>query len=451
MSMKRLPILCNCCKRKIEKGAFYMEKVALTTGQKALMTLYNEEDFCVNLPFAFQIRGKLDKVRLEQALQQTIDDNDVFRFQFEKDAKTGMIYQFLVERVAYRLDERIPAGNTYAEKYEDVKKQVYAILQKAKGLFNSRLWDFVLFDMGDDTHLFFARINHLICDGVSIVAVLSDILSHYNGVPVQKSQGFAAFMKEQEAFQKTPEYAKLFQTFQPLIESYQRYQSFITYPKENRKKTKEVYFTSVESSALTQFCKVHKMSLFHVSLFLYHAAISAVYNKADTMIIVPIGTRKTNYRNTVGYLVSACYSRLLFENDTGMQQAAIACRNHFLESAKIAPIFFDIYVQNGFPHEFLLTYQNQMTNAEKKIPFGEAFVEPLTDPDFNPQEVETNVSTVSGVEKGDKIVYTLRADEDTFPPEMREKAAKAFALAARCLVQEDMTFGAFCKVLQQER
>lgn len=423
-----------------------MERIALTTGQKALMTLYNEADFCVNLPFAFQIKGKLDKARLEQALQATVAHNDVFRFRFEKGSD-GTIYQYAVEQELYQLDERTANGSTYEEKYQDVKKQVFDILAKAKGLFG-RLWDFVLFDMGEDTHLFFARINHLICDGVSIVAVFGSILSHYNGVPVKTSLGFEAFIKEQEAFQKTQAYAELFQEFAPLIESYKSYQSFITYPKDNRKKTKETPFVSLESGGLLQFCKNNKLSLFHVSLFLYHVAISVIYDKTDTMIVVPIGTRKSSYLNTVGYLVSACYSRLQLEAGSSMQQAAIACRDHFLQSAKTASIFFDMYVQNNFSHEFLLTYQNQVSNAGRQIPLGQAMVEPITDPDFNPQEVEMNVSAISGVEKGDRIVYTMRADEDAFPLDMREKAAQAFTLAANCLAQEDKTFGEFCSALQ---
>ena len=95
-----------------------------------------------------------------------------------------------------------------------------------------------------------------------------------------------------------------------------------------------------------------------------------------------------------------------------------------------------------------MTYQNQVSNAGRQIPLGQAMVEPITDPDFNPQEVEMNVSAISGVEKGDRIVYTMRADEDAFPLDMREKAAQAFTLAANCLAQEDKTFGEFCSALQ---
>lgn len=424
-----------------------MDRIELTTGQKALLTLYNGPDFCVNLPFAFKIKGNLDKERLEQSLQKTINDNDVFRFQFEKDEETGKIYQYAVEQVTYKLEERKANGSTYEEKYEDVKKQVYDILAKAKGLFNRLMWDFVLFDMGNDTYIFFARINHLICDGVSIIATLGSIISNYNRVPFKKSLGFEEYIKEQAEFQKTEPYTDMFQKFEPLIESYKSYKPFIQLPEYNRKKTKETYFASVESGPLSEFCKNNRLSLFHISLFFYHAAISAVYQQKDTMIIVPIGTRKSSYTNTIGYLVSACYSRLILEDGKSMREAVVECRNHFLESSKTVPIFFDIYMENSFPHEFLLTYQNQVTNSNKRIPLGEAEIEKITDPGFNPQEVEMNVASMSGIENGDKIIYTLRADEDVFSADMKEKAGKAFVLAARCLAEKDMTFREFCEAL----
>lgn len=56
-----------------------MERYKLTLGQKALMTLYEEKDFCVNLMFAFKIKGNFNRNKLKETLQEVIENNDAFR------------------------------------------------------------------------------------------------------------------------------------------------------------------------------------------------------------------------------------------------------------------------------------------------------------------------------------------------------------------------------------
>lgn len=432
------------------KGKTKMDRIEITYGQKILMSLYNEPDFCVNLSFAFKIKGKIDKAKLEESLQKTIDDNNAFRFKFHKDEETGKIYQYTVEKVEYKLDEREADGNTYEEKYKNVKKQTQKILSEIKCLSDELMWDFILFNMGNE-HIFYVRINHLICDGVAIVATLVNIISNYNGIPLKKSLGLEEFMKEQREFEKTENYFNMFKKLEKQIEDYKSYKSFIKLPEKNRKKTSSRNVAAVESEKLSEFCKKNKLSFFHASLFFYHVAISAVYGKKDTQIIVPIGTRKSSYRNTIGYLVSACFSRLILEDDTSLKEAVMECRDDFFENSKTAPIFFKMFCDNNFSHEFLLTYQNQVTSFDKHIPFGEAEVENIIDQELVgiPQPVEMNVASLSAIETGNNIVFSIRADEDVFSDDMRKKAGKAFILAAKCLAEEDMTFKSFCDTLDK--
>lgn len=45
------------------------------------------------------------------------------------------------------------------------------------------------------------------------------------------------------------------------------------------------------------------------------------------------------------------------------------------------------------------------------------------------------------------ITYTLRVGKDIYTDEMREKTGQIFNLAAECLSGKNMTFGEFCKIL----
>ena len=64
-------------------------------------------------------------------------------------------------------EEKNIDGNNYSEKYEKVKEYVRKLLTQVKCLSNEFMWDFILFNMGNEESIFYARMNHLICDGVT--------------------------------------------------------------------------------------------------------------------------------------------------------------------------------------------------------------------------------------------------------------------------------------------
>lgn len=426
-----------------------MKRYELTLGQKALMTLYDEDDFCVNLMFAFKIKGRFDKDKFENILQEIIKNNDAFRFKFYRDKKNNKIYQYIDNKVEYTLDERKTTGDTYDEKYNDIKIQVKNILGNVKCLSDEFMWNFILFDIDKDESIFYVRMNHLICDGVTIVAVLSIIFSLYNGTQIRRSLEFSDFLKEQEAFENSEEYTKLRKKYEMQVDDFKKYKRILQLPKGERSYSIIKYFAIIEISKISDFCKKNKLSYFHISLFLYHIAISYIYKEKDTLITVPMGTRKSKYMNTIGYLLSASFSRLQLKDNMKLQEAAILCRNNFFENSKVAPIFFKEMLDNNYSIEFLLTYQNQAGNFNKHITLGEAEIESITDPELigNTQKVVMNAVSVTAMEIDDKIAYTMRIGEDIYSDEMREKTGKAFILAADCLSRKDMTYREFCDML----
>lgn len=426
-----------------------MERYKLTLGQKALMTLYEEKDFCVNLMFAFKIKGNFNRNKLKETLQEVIENNDAFRFKFYRDKTDNNIYQYMDDENKLIFEEKNIDGNNYSEKYEKVKEYVRKLLTQVKCLSNEFMWDFILFNMGNEESIFYARMNHLICDGVTIVATLGNILSAYNGIPMKKSLGFSDFLKEQETFENSEEYIKLREKYKIQVDEFKNYERILKLPKINRKYSIIKCFATVDTDKILEFCKSNKLSFFHVSLFFYHVAISYIYKRNDTLITVPIGIRKPQYMNTIGYLLSASFSRLKLDENMKMQDAAILCRNNFFENSKIAPIFFKELIDNKYLIEFLLTYQNQVGNFNKKIMLGDAEIETITDPELigNTQKVIMNAASVTAMEIDTAITYTLRVGKDIYTDEMREKTGQIFNLAAECLSGKNMTFGEFCKIL----
>lgn len=430
-----------------------MEKFKLNTNQKYVMSVNSNRENCGNLSISFKIKGKLDKVKFEQAVQKTIDNNDAFRFKIHKDENTKEIYQIIYEKVQYKLDERKVAGSTYEDKYKNVEREIQKIYSKVK-FFDSLLWDFVLFEMGDDEFIFWGRVNHIVTDGVSLSITFANIQSYYLGNTPKKSNSYKNYLIEQENWKNSKIYLEKLNKYGIRLNELEKYGGIMNTSDNNDKKTKIdfSYFATIGDEKLSEFCKKNKMSLFHVCLYLFHAALSAIYHRKDIRITVPVGTRKYDYINTIGCLSSMCWSRLIFRDNMSMREAAIICRNNYFENLKMDIIITEKIIKSGQPLDFVITYQNQITNFQKSIPFDEATIEFITDSDFGKEgsEMEKVIVALSAVETVNNAILTLISDKDAFPIEKRNDAKKAFELAVRCLTERDMTFLEFCEMVENQ-
>lgn len=427
-----------------------MEKFKLNTNQKYVMSVNSNRENCGNLSISFKIKGKLDKVRFEQSIQKTIDNNDSFRFKMHKDENTKEIYQTIYECVKYTLVERKVEGNSYDDKLKNVEKEIQKIYSNVK-FFDNLLWDFVLFEMGDDEFIFWGRVNHIITDGVSLSLTFASIRSYYLGEKVKQSNSYRNYLIEQESWGNSKIYLDKLEKYGDKLNELEKYKSIINISPNNIKKTKIdfSYFATIGGEKLFEFCKQNKMSLFHICLYLFHASLSVIYHRKDIRITVPVGTRKYDYANTIGCLSSMCWSRLIFHDNMSMREAAIICRNNYFENLKMGILITEIIIKSRQPLDFVITYQNQIANFQKSIPFDEASIEFITDADFGKEgsEMEKVILALSAVETDNSAIITLIADKNVFPVKKRNDAQKAFELAVRCLTEQDMTFFEYCKMM----
>lgn len=432
-----------------------MKEYEMMANQTAVNILHNEKDFAVNISFAFKVHGRLDKGRFEKALQKTIDENDAFRFKFHKDELTGKVFQYVVDHVDYSLDERDTVGDTYQERYEDVKRQTYRLLSEVECFSDCLMWDFVLFDMGKDEYIFYARMNHLVCDGVSAVHVVRKIVANYNGIPYRQSGSFEEYINEHEEFKASERFFDMESVLNLSIEKYRNYNGILNLTDTNREPSSMGYFTTIDSAEIAQFCRKNKINLFSVTLFFLHLALSISYGQPNTLVTVVSGNRSVKYTSTIGCLIEACFSELSLDDDTTFKEALIECRDDFFKSIKFGPIYCDFVIKNSIGFETVLTYQNQVKNFNSQVlPLGDATAEDINDPQLIgfPQENEINAIFMSGMESNDMIVYGIDADKKAFPDELKELSVKVFHLAQRCLISnEDISIGEFKKLLNVEK
>jgi amino acid adenylation domain-containing protein len=150
-----------------------------TSAQKRLYYLWklNPESTTYNLPFAFQIIGKLDKVRFKEVITTIINNNDSFKIKFkEKDLRIYISFNSEVNTSDVFFDLNLEKKDISLENYI-----------RPFDLEIGPLFRFNLFAIDAQQSIFFCDFHHTIFDGISLKYFLESLQAGYQGKAILKS------------------------------------------------------------------------------------------------------------------------------------------------------------------------------------------------------------------------------------------------------------------------
>ena len=414
------------------------ERYRLFGMQEFVINLTSGKDSCVVNPGGLHIRGPLDVKLLGKAVQKLVDKSDALRFVFSKDEETGEIYQGVLSSYKHELDIREAQGDSYEEKLRFASEDIKQVMDEVGFLLDGDVkWKVVLYRIKEDEHVLWFIVNHIISDGVSVANALTRIVMSYNGIPIPPTGKFLDYIIEQYKLETDPVCVKERSEFTRYLQSYND-------PLDSAGigSIEGAYHqvVSFELQGLKQFAKENKMSLFHVALFLYHAAISATFKNGDSLIGVAVGVRKLKYMLSIGNCLTGFGDRIVFEAEDSMKAKAVVCKKQYLQESKK-----DCGMYNSFKEGILfsMAYQN-FSGGQKEIKLGKASAVPLDDYEglisykwkslcFDVYEME------------DEMAFLTGYDENIFTEEIMNRMRTAFIVASECLTGEDMTFAEFCR------
>lgn len=400
--------------------------------QKTLIAITDGTDSCMNTSIALRIHGELDIPRLRQSIRKVIANNDALRLVFVQ-GEDGEVWQHVLEECWYEMEVRHVEGATLEVREQLAVAQFSKFLTDHKKLDGNRMFDFVLFDLQEEKYLFLANMNHLITDGIGNMLTISKIVSAYNDVDLpENNKSYMDFLDEEMTFAQS-DVGKAQMDY--WYSESKGYKNFIELPKENRRKSKAAPRFTLELQAVQDFARAHKTSPFVVSLFLFHASLSATYGVMDTAINFAEGNRSREFRQTLGYLTTPVFHRLRIGPEMTIRHAFELSKTKSAENMNNSRLG-----SLAKPSMFLITYQNYRQN--QKISFGKASAEPY--PGIFGESAWDFFTLLVG-ETEDKLVHIIACDEDVFPATIMEKFSGYYKLALQCLIGEDMTFADFCK------
>jgi tyrocidine synthetase-3 len=343
----------------VEKREYY----PVSSAQKRLYILQQFEgaNISYNIPSVFEMKGILDKERLEEALKALIKRHDSLRTSFD------MVEDDPVQRVHPEVDFAI----VYREAKEEEMGKIVTSFIRPFDLHQGPLLRVELVSVAENQHFFLLDMHHIISDGVSMDLVIKEIMSLYEGEELpdlriqykdfsiwEREQFATDELKRQEAF-----WQKTFSGEVPVLEMPTDY----TRPTIKELAGDCVTFTidSELTSKLQGIAKQQGATLYMALLAAYNVLLSRYSGQEDIVVGSPIaGRRHPDVEQIVG----------MFVNTLAMRNYPVAEQSFtsFLEEVKEHAL--QVYENQDYPFEMLVEKLDIQRDTSRNPIFDVVFV-----------------------------------------------------------------------------
>lgn len=337
-----------------------MNKYPITYQQEKLI-LYNKmnpDDTSYNMAEAVRIHGKLDKERLNRALEAILSEDLILKVIFQED--NGKFYQIYREDACYQIQYETVREEELNERLEAEKLKKFDIETE-------NLMRLFVFQISEDVHIFFMVIHHILCDGWSLSVIFQKFLKYYSKVEYTSKLSYLDYALQQEDRKKSKEYCVKKEYWEKETKDFDTTlnlsSDFAEIKKENHEGNQLLFPVSEElTERIREFCKKQRITPF---IFLFSAFGYFLYRytgQKKFVIGVPFSNRMNNqWKETIGFFVNTLPLKFDFsENKTILEYL----KTKYLELMN-ALTKSDVEIQTAFHVAF--AFQSKPTLEKHQI------------------------------------------------------------------------------------
>ena len=381
----------------------------------------------MNLAVSFIIDGKFDVDKLRSALDSVVMNNDIFRYTIQTDGSTTK-YIFCTP-IGPELD------------VIDVKdeKEASSLMKKIVRSHSSELqipcWEFHLYRISDEKHIFFGKFRHSCMDGSAIKLFLDQLIGLYNGVPTEFPNNYTDYLNSLSSKEELEHVSEMQKYWEKENEGHK---PIVDVSSVSGKACCYVPFFNVDLDLIHKTARKYKTSNAILFLYLCHLAVAVSYGVDDVNVMTVVnGRTKKEFNNTLGKFISGSHNRIIFEKDRTISDTFKSTKVHLMKNLQLAQV--GLKYPGSDP--FLLTYINNTSLGS--IMLGDAVVYPNPDMELS-DDVDAELIMVDATETIDgNIEVVLNSSFELFTQQQREVFIKAFMDGIDVLNDSDMTFGEF--------
>ena len=311
-----------------------------------------------NIPYAFKLKGKLNRQRLRQSLQALIHRHEMLNVVFLEDENGNVQQQINFDTVVVE------------EKNLDAKADLTALLSReSEHVFNlngEKLVRVTIFDLGNDEVVVLFVVHHVLADGWSINVIAHELVHLYNGDELPEITGhYEDYIQWQDDMLLNSTTKKSIQYWRDNLkdapESLKLPFDFIRPTQMNYSGGNISFNISNELfEQLQKFLTDQGVTLF---MFMF-AAIGTVlhrYSRQDDIVLgTPVANRPNNsFENVVGFFSNTLALRLIFNQNDSLLDTI----------KKVKKLTLDAYDHQYVPFDYLI----DCLNPERRLNVNPVF------------------------------------------------------------------------------
>lgn len=363
--------------------ATIMESYPLTPSQKRLWVLSQFEggSQAYNMSFVIKLKGELNYAYFEKAFLKLIEQHEILRTQFEFDDDSQEVRQRIVDHaeITFSIDKYDFAH--YSDYDKKIEETLTEKMSEAFSLEQAPLLRASLFKIGENEHVFFLNMHHIITDGWSMEIVVSEVVQYYNdfmqgienenlGQKIQYKD-FAVWFEDEmkkEKYKKSEKY---------WLDKFSGNLATLTLPSFKQRPAIQTFngnsishtFSSEFTERIKSFSESNNVTSFVTLMTIVKALLHRYSNQEDIIVGTPIAGREhPDLENKIGLFVNTLAIRTQFNESTRFIDLLEIEKTNLVEANEHQMYGFDELVRNlnikkdlsrSTLFDVLIVYQNQ--------------------------------------------------------------------------------------------
>lgn len=296
-----------------------------------------------------KIRGRLDFDLLDKAIQLFLEANESLRLRI--CLVDGQPMQYVAAHRPVHIDRLDFSSTGVKGLYEwDVRQT-----QAPMSLIDSPLYYFALAKTAPDEGYLYAKMHHIISDGVSFVVFANEVMDWYDMLlrgetPVPRPAiSYLDYVEEERLYRESKRFAydeaywlKRFSDFSDATLLKPRTSDCFA----TKAKRKACVLSAELSAAVRGFCKEHRVSVFALLLSAFSVYLNRVLGKEDLVISAPVSNRTfAGSSERFGMYVSTVPVRVAVDNERAFLDFAEGVSNEWFSVLKHQRYPYDVLME----------------------------------------------------------------------------------------------------------
>ncbi|WP_419096100.1 amino acid adenylation domain-containing protein [Streptomyces sp. B6(2022)] len=310
----------------------------LSVGQERLWFLDQLEpgDPAYNIPYVLRLRGVLDPVLLQQALDGVVARHEALRTRFP--STDGQPASVVAAEAPVLLDQRDLRGGDAQETAEALASLTNAGFDLATG----PLLRGALLRVNDEEHLLCLVLHHIVADGWSLGLLGAELSDHYAAYGEKRDpalpavSSYRAHAAAERAWLDGPEAAAALAYWREALTGAPALELPLDLPRPTAPSSSGAYHTRVLDGigpTLDAFARAHRVTPFMVLATAYLSMLHRSTGQDDFCVGIPVAARDTvDSERTIGYYSSALVLRADFADAPTFTEALRRTRSDWLRA-----------------------------------------------------------------------------------------------------------------------